>query len=212
MILLPAIKQPDWKGHPPPRAFGDVLPQDRFGLPITWTEKVEPVPVFLNQYVIGPNGHDAYLIGFRFDTSKMLLKGRPGSGGFFLQFLVVEFEAADRHVLHMLRQHRSPIYSAASDGKDWVWASEVKKTDKEKLFLGSPPTWEETEAQWPTVSGKLMRFVGQVSLPENDVTRVHLTWDKRLYLFWQPGAGASEFKIFAQDCDLQTAEAHYAKE
>jgi|GEM_PF-5180064 len=212
MIVLPAAKPPDWKGHTPPCSFGDLHPKDRFGLPVTWIEKEDPIPVFLDQYVIGPKAHDAYLMGVRFDTSKMLVNGRPGAEGFFLLFLVVEFIAANRHVLHVLRQHRSPIYSVASDGKDWVWASEVKKAERGKLLLGFPPAWEESEAQWPTVGGKTMRFVGQLNLPKNDVTRVHLTWDKRIYLFWQSIAEASEFKLFAQDCDLQTAKEHYTGE
>jgi hypothetical protein len=57
-----------------------------------------------------------------------------------------------------------------------------------------------------------MKFLGQVYLPENDVTRTLLNWDWNVYLFWTHANGANRFKITDQRTDLQTAEEHYTDE
>ncbi len=55
-----------------------------------------------------------------------------------------------------------------------------------------------------------MQFVGQVALPENDVTRTVLTWDVSLYLFWLRVNGHDQFKLVEHHPQAQTAEEHYA--
>ena len=57
-----------------------------------------------------------------------------------------------------------------------------------------------------------MRFVGQIDLPENAVTRKFLTWDDSVFVFWQSLGGGSVYKITEQSISAQTAEEHYAME
>ena len=58
-----------------------------------------------------------------------------------------------------------------------------------------------------------MRFIGQVELPENEVTRTQLTWDVRIYFFWLPTEDGDDcFKIVEQQTGEQTIEEHYRDE
>jgi hypothetical protein len=207
MKILYALNPPDWKINIPPANLENLDPGDLFGAPITWTYEESPTPVFIKQFEI--RGRDIYLLGIKYDTTKMLLNGRSGSVGFILQYIVIEFVSKDYPVIHILRQHRTPIYSVIPEGKDWLWASDLEGL---KSNIKYAPKWEESEAQWPTSRGNPMEFVGQVSLPDNSVTRSNLSWDKNLYLFCAEKLGKSVFKLFAQDVGLQTAEDHYYQE
>jgi hypothetical protein len=46
----------------------------------------------------------------------------------------------------------------------------ARGVDAKSHSVQSPPRWKPSEAYWPTYHDGLMSFVGQVMLPENDVT------------------------------------------
>jgi hypothetical protein len=109
-----------------------------------------------------------------------------------------------------LLQRDSVTYSEADEHDDHVPAREI---DPAKLSLGSSPRWEsKSEGEWPTILGNPMLFVGQVALPDNDVTRTLLTWDATLYLFWLRLEGTDHFKIVEQNVLDQSGEDHYAQD
>ena len=81
------------------------------------------------------------------------------------------------------------------------------------LSLGEPPRWaSRSDATWPTYAGEPMLFVGQVALPENDVTRALLTWDVTLYLFRSRSGERDSFALVVQHSSEQSAEDHYSVE
>jgi len=57
-----------------------------------------------------------------------------------------------------------------------------------------------------------MEFIGQVTLPDNDVTRARLTWDTTLFLFGADTTDGTVFKLVQQNLAAQTSEEHYRAE
>jgi hypothetical protein len=55
-----------------------------------------------------------------------------------------------------------------------------------------------------------MTFLGQVELPDSELTRRLLTWEITLFLF--ANVAELEFKVVEQDTTAQTAEEHYRNE
>ena len=112
---------------------------------------------------------------------------------------------------HWLKQRKDNVaYSSLYEKKDCISAGEIKGANE--LSLGRRPRWKKSEAEWAAYQGQPMRFLGQVDLPENDVTRKFMTWDKSVFVFWQSIVGGSVYKITTQSISLQTAEEHYALE
>jgi len=197
--IIAINRQPDWKSNAVPTDVGSLLPSERFGKPVEWLDGAEPHPVFITQFRSNPPPRDVYLFGCRLDLTKMRSNGTVASDGFFIQFVVLEYLDPTSCIAHKLRQHRSPIYSVNSESKDWVWAADLSDSQLSELSMCAAPVWNIEEAQWPTVNGSLMHFVGQANLPLNEVTKAHLTWKKDVFLFQTPGTSGSVFKIFAQD-------------
>ena len=82
-----------------------------------------------------------------------------------------------------------------------------------ELPLQSRPRWEIPEdAVWPLAGGEPMHFVGQVTFPENEVSRSHLTWDLTAYLFVSRDDRGECFKIVEQEVGAQSAADHYRSE
>jgi len=129
--------------------------------------------------------------------------------GHFLEYFVLEGSSADGWVLYRLLQRASVTHSEENEPGDYLTARDV---DAASQSVEAPPRWKASEAAWPTYAGAPMKFLGQVHLPENDVTRALLNWDWNVYLFWTYANGANRFKIIDQPTDLQTAEEHYADE
>ena len=202
---------PDWRGHRELWPRLDPLP-GWLDYTITWPKGLEVPPVFLGQFAI-PSGEDRsgprdmYVFGFRLDLDKSDFSDDT-YGGFFVEYAVVEFPSEKTHWLSQRMDNTT--YSSLYEKKDCMWAYEIKRVDE--LSLGSRPRWKKSEAEWATFQGNPMRFVGQIDLPENNVTRKFFTWDKSTFLFWQPSATGSVYKITTQNISAQTAEEHYAKE
>jgi hypothetical protein len=166
--------------------------------------------VFIRQFVL-PDRHDAYLFGVRFDLNKAAIRGRTLPEGYFLEYLVLD-SAGTGQTIYRLRQHRTPTYSAKASGKDYIRANDLAEEQIAELLLNDPPRWKVEDAVWPNLDGRLMFFVGQAALVENEVTRRFLVWDKAVFLFWARESLGVAFKIVAQDIDYESAEEHYAHE
>lgn len=74
------------------------------------------------------------------------------------------------------------------------------------LCVGDRPSWVEEEPAWPSIEGKPMVFIGQIGLPENEVTRKHLTWATVVYVFgarvpYRDGY-KTEYRTVEQSCAL----------
>ncbi len=95
---------------------------------------------------------------------------------------------------------------------DHVSADDLSLAAVQSLSSGGAPLWKKEDAEWPTLDGRPMVFVAQFDLPETDITRKHLTWAERVFLFWQRHGKGSCFKITTQDMDFQSASDHYAME
>ena len=57
-----------------------------------------------------------------------------------------------------------------------------------------------------------MVFVGQVAVPDTELTRTLFTWGESAHLFVDPHGDSYVFKVVDQDLDAQTAEEHYASD
>ncbi|MBC8217420.1 MAG: hypothetical protein H8E73_03050 [Planctomycetes bacterium] len=72
-------------------------------------------------------------------------------------------------------------YNAAGRPEVYSWLK--AELGKHFLCVDERPQWVEEEPCWPYLEGKPMIFISQVLVPENDVTKEHLTWDTVIYLF-----------------------------
>lgn len=180
-------------------------------MPVQWSSEEEPIPVFVARFDAPLDGleGDLYLFGARYDTADALIDGSPVGDGHVVEYFLVERASAAWRSRRLL-QRTSVTYSEADEHDDYAPARQI---DQAKLSLGRPPRWESTsEAVWPNTLGNPMLFVGQIRLPENEVTRTLLTWDTTLYLFWLRIEGSDHFKLVEQNVGEQSAEDHYAQE
>ena len=203
---------PDWRGNRELWPRLDPLPKKNSIYTIKWPKGLEIPPVFLGQFRIPPGQDrsgplDVYVFGFRLDFDRAAFSDFPVPHVYFVEYAVVEFPS---ETTHWLKQRNSTTYSSLDEKKDHIAAAEIKRVAE--LSLAPPPRWKQSEAEWATHQGQPMRFVGQIDLPENDVTRKFLTWDKSVFVFWQPIRAGSVYKITTQSISAQTAEEHYAME
>jgi hypothetical protein len=57
-----------------------------------------------------------------------------------------------------------------------------------------------------------MFYAAQFFLPENEVTRLWLTFNESVFLFWREEEGQNSFKITIQETRFQFDEDHYRAE
>ena len=204
------VVPPNWHGHNP--AFPEFveLPQDWHGSPVIWEKGYSISPVFIGQVTLR-DGNDVYLFGARFELSKASVKGRKFTDGFFVEFFIAECpeDLVDWQRLH---QKRGAVYASNPTKGDHISAEDLSSNVVRSLSHRNPPTWKADDAKWPTYETAPMDFVGQFSLPENEVTRQFLTWDMGVFLFWKQSSDGSCYKITTQDLDYQSASDHYANE
>ena len=203
-------------GRPP----GDIPPIEELisgrpsfwsGMSVRWTTEDDPAPVFVERFPAPLDRADGHLdlFGARYDIADALFDGASLGHGHLVEYFLVERPGGAWRARRLL-QRRSVTYSEGDEVDDYLPAGEV---DAQTLCVGRPPRWEaKSEAVWPTASGGPMLFVGQTRLPENEVTRTLLTWDRSLYLFWLRVEGSDHFKLVAQPVGRQTAEDHYSIE
>ncbi|MCE9532216.1 MAG: hypothetical protein K8T89_14020 [Planctomycetes bacterium] len=101
-------------------------------------------------------------------------------------------------------------YLAAGNPKnkrEWI----KQEFKKHFLFVTRPPVWIErtTVPRWPFFQGKPMVFIEQLTVPENDVSRLTVSPDVVLYVFGSrkpvsdvPGGWESVYRVIEQVRDL----------
>lgn len=205
--------------RPPPTAPLDEIeravvspPSSVWGKSIEWKEPVRPKLVYIDTIDVatGAARMKVSLFGTRHDLADVLLAGNPYSGGFFVEYIIGAQNDGGALSIRRLVQHGSVPYSAVSEKNDSVPSSEVK--DKEKRSLSGRPRWKASEAEWPTLRGEPMLFVGQTYIPKTRVATKYLSAGVNVYVFWRRVHEVDYFKIVDQDADQQTAEEHYAQE
>lgn len=205
--MLFVKREINWGRNAPPTRLVADLPKKWQGLPIVWDDGYVSELVFIDQLQF--ENRDIYIFGARFNTVSAAFEGGARlPAGFFINYTVVSCFSEKAERVAVLAQHGGPIYGEVSEKNDWMWAKRIPKD--RYMSLINRPRWKMSEAQWPLSDGKPMQFLGQVVLPENEVSREFLTWGKSIYLFSDEGMG--RFKITSQDTDLQTAEEHYLLE
>ena len=202
----------DWRGYRELWPRLDPLPGWK-DYTIRWPKGLEVPPVFLGQFRIPPGEdspapRDVYVFGFRLEFDRADFSDFPVPDSYFVEYAVMEFPSKKTHWLS--QRMYNTTYSSLFEKKDCMPANEVKQVAK--LSLGRRPLWKKSEAEWATYQGEPMRFVGQIDLPENDVTRKFFTWDVSTFLFHQRCGTDHVFKITEQSISWQTAEEHYAME
>jgi len=187
----------------PPTAFGDSF---------DWINLNEPVPVFIERLEICIESvrRLIMLFGARYENSEIRVNGqkRHAGHGNFIEYFVIE-KIHTGWKAHRLLHHKSVTMTDLDEENDFISADKINASE---FSLDNVPSWVKSEAQWPTLRGAPMVFVGQVTLPETEVTRTFLTWDKKIFLFWLPEGDNSRFKIFAQNVKFQSSEDHYREE
>ena len=203
---------PDWRGYRELWPRLDPLPGWK-DYTIKWLDGLEVPPVFLGQFRIPPHEDragclDVFLFGFRLELDRAAFSDFPVPDCHFVEYAVVELPSRKTHWLS--QRMYNTTYSSLFEKKDCMPATQVKRVGE--LSLDRRPRWKKSEAEWATYQGQPMKFVGQIDLPENNVTRKFLTWDKSVFVFWQPSCADSVYKITTQSISAQTAEEHYAME
>ncbi len=194
------------------------LPDKWLGYAFHWKDGYSPQPVFIGQASVAfgdledgdasGSSIEVYLFGYRLELSEAGCDDPRMQDGFFVEYIVLEKEA--RVVRHRLNQTGSAAYSSTDENDDDVSACDFDWKNAPRL--DKRPKWKPSEAYWPTCDGKPMTFVTQWILPDNDVTRRHLTFDEYNYLFVARSGNGLVFKVTTQETDLQTAEEHYREE
>lgn len=181
------------------------------GLSIRWLTNTAPEVVFVHQFAAW--GSDApvemFLFGARYDLSEVELEGTTLGPGHFVEYIVASRRERSEWSVCRLLQHASPTFSDRSEKGDYIFAREMSNIAV--LSVARPPSWDVSEAIWPTIGSKPMLFIGQVTLPDTPITREHLTWDVSVYLFWNRLEDTDRFKVVEQ-AHGQTAEDHYTTE
>jgi hypothetical protein len=132
-----------------------------------------------------------FLLGRRYELAD--LKENHFGEGHFLEYFVAS-RNAPKWTVHRLIQNMSSMFTSTFESKDYVDVDE--SFDQERDSFASPPNWVDAgNAYWPTSKSRLMTFIGQYRLRDCKETRLHLTFDKVLYLF---AADDGTFKIATQ--------------
>ena len=176
-------------------------------LPIAWEDDYEPAIVFIGQTEL-PNGYSAYVFGRRLELSFASIEDPAFDGldGHFVEFFVVENEEQS---FHYLTQDRNVIYTSNEKNDGYTDCSKMTNREIDERSFKTSPKWNKNDAQWPTVDSECMTFVAQFDLPENDVTKAHLTWNIGIFLFWHK-TPTTRFGIARQSSNYQTLEDHYS--
>jgi len=98
-----------------------------------------------------------------YDISKAKSPDNELPSGYIVVFSVVWRREGSVH-LAVLRQSESVAYSTEPEKKDYIMGDEVGNSAP--TLLSVTPSWKAGEACWPTFRGKLMTFVGEVSIPD----------------------------------------------
>lgn len=211
--MLAAFDNRPPEGAPPIEELITEPPERWQGLPLEWKKKVTPRPVYLDRYTVGAadQGHWAYLFGARYELPDVLVAGEGLGEGHFLEYLVARKGPVGGWAVARLLQQTSVTYSDTDERADYVPLRKVK--DPASASVADPPTWVEPgEAVWPVYQGQPMRFVGQVTLSENDVTRRFLSWGVTAYLFESHNSGNARLKVVEQRTNPQSLAEHYREE
>jgi hypothetical protein len=151
------------------------------------------------------------LLGIRYDLQHARSGGSALGHGFFVEYLILQTPVDGQHKLQRLVQQGSVTYSPLAEGKDYRRCAALRSGDAQRLH--HRPRWESPDdAVWPTLAGKLMSFVGQMTLPDTPTTRKHLTWGVTVYLFVGRDGDDRLFKVVEQEVGEQSAVQHYATE
>jgi hypothetical protein len=180
------------------------------GMDLTWASIGKPELVYLRRLDVRgtPAPEVVHLLGARYELTEVLVGGDTFGDGYFLEYFVAE-QSGGRWSIHRLLQSTSVTYSESDDEADYVPAAEVG--DPRLYSLASPPAWKVAAAVWPTSGGVPMTFLGQVNLPDTDLTRRLLTWATSLFVFTTASL-PRQFKVVEQNTTAQSAEEHYANE
>jgi len=131
--------------------------------------------------------------------------------GYFLEYSVAWQDGTGTWTVARLLQRASVPYSDVDERQDYAPVERVR--DPMSLSVLTPPRWEDVdEAVWPLFRDKPMRFVGQVSLPENETTRQFLSWGLTVYLFYVVDDAGIRCKVIEQRAGTQSLEGHYREE
>ena len=93
-----------------------------------------------------------------------------------------------------------------AEGKPEIRSWLKTELTKHFLWVAEKPKWAEEEPAWPFFEGRPMVFIGQLFLPENDITKMHLTWGNVVYVFgarvpYRDGF-RMEYRTVEQTCEL----------
>lgn len=180
------------------------------GMNLTWASGGTPELVYLRSFDVRdtPAREEVHLLGARYDLTDVLVGGDAFGDGYFLEYVVAK-QISGHWSTHRLLQSTSVTYSESDEEADYVPAADVD--DPSTYSVAAPPRWKVAAAVWPTSGGVPMTFLGQVDLPDTELTRRLLTWATSVFVF----ATASlphRFKVVEQDTTAQSAGEHYAYE
>lgn len=156
---------------------------------------------------------EVWLFGFRFNFRDAKIEPHRANSGYYVDYCtVIRSNGILDRVLY-LGQRRSVEYTHKDCNERALVVSNMKKKEYSTLpRIGSAPVWKKANMGWPITEGRPMVFIGQVTLPENDVTSQYLTCFKSIFVFLAQEDGEYIAKIVTQQADQQTAEEHYALE
>jgi hypothetical protein len=215
MAAASVFALPDGFVLPPVDELITDRPATLYGLLLEWTRHSKPDPVFIRAFALPTEAEapQVYLFGARHPNRDCLIDGESWADeGFFIEYFAVDASAYGGWSVHRLRQRgHSVLYSDRDESEqDYVPAKKIK--DPNALSIKNPPAWKLWAADWPTCDGHPMLFLGQVTPPENQVTRERLSWVHTIYLFGAVTPDGMRYKITEQDRGAQTAEEHYELE
>lgn len=181
-------------------------PEDWLGKRLRWSEKEMPIPERLTSLPL-PDSRTVHLFATRHDLADVSVDGRSYAPWYFEEYFAVTGEPSCWRV-HRLRQRgRSVTYSASFESGD------SQRAEQALRLIGSGgrlPEWKASDAAWPLLGGRVMSFVGQVSLERQ--TSPTTPSGVTVYLFWCETAGEDAFKVVTQESHIQTADEHYRQE
>ena len=177
---------------------------------VEWTSNEGAVPVHLAHFRFARHDDsvDCHLFGARYSLAEAVVGGDSVGSGYFIEYVVAE-QSESAWTLHRLVQRASVTYSEREEQADYIPATDIR--NPAELSVQQPPVWKAEDAIWPKCAGMPMTFLGQINLPETEMTRELLTWGLDVYLFVGMTDGL-HFKVVEQDVTEQTAEEHYEEE
>ncbi len=210
--MLSADGKPLDPSVPNPSALVTTRPEAWAGFAIDWKVSVPPEIVYIGSF----EGHDplealiVHVYGSRFERTDCVVKGLPDSDGFFIEFYVLWKQRGADWQLQRLLQRGTETHCAVFEPDDVVSPSYALRRNPHKRRR--KPQWVASEGRWPTLNRVPMLFLGQVLLPENEVTRHFFSWAESIFVFFSEGKNGVDFKITTQDVGVQSLEEHYDKE